>query len=290
MLLSIVTPTYNRAHCLAAAWDSLMNQSIFEFEWIIIDDGSEDNTEVLVQEWIGTSPFLIRYEKQQNGGKHRALNRGVQMSTSEYTAILDSDDSMVPTFVALVKKCSDLYKSELNFGGISGRINDTNGRLIGPKIDAIDYCSTIEYRYNKGILGDQLEVFLTEVLKQFPFPNIENEKFVPEALIWNRIGQKYKLVHLPYVFQIREYLDGGLTDRIVKIRMTSPIASMLTYSELSSYAIPIKQKIKAGINFWRFSFNSSMPFIEKLKLIGWRYLPLLPFGFVYYVYDMYKYI
>ncbi|MFB1002530.1 MAG: glycosyltransferase family 2 protein, partial [Bacteroidia bacterium] len=202
--------------------------------------------------------------------------------------IVDSDDTLTPNALSVVLNTYNTELKSKDIGGVSLRGCYADGMVVGNSNFKRVVCNSLDIRNVYGVTGDLVEVFTTKVMKEFPFPEIENEKFCPEVLVWNRIAQKYKLVYVNNAIYVVEYQKGGLTDRIVKIRMTSPIASMLTYSELSSYAIPIKQKIKAGINFWRFSFNSSMPFIEKLKLIGWRYLPILPLGFVYYGYDMYK--
>ena len=115
---------------------------------------------------------------------------------------------------------------------------------------------------------------------------IENEKFCPEALLWNRISQKYKLICFSENTYFCEYIPDGLTAKIVKIRMTSPIASMLCYSELSGYNIPFVQKIKANINFWRFSFNSNLSFFKKIKMVNFIYSLIgFPIGLSMFIYS-----
>lgn len=97
-----------------------------------------------------------------------------------------------------------------------------------------------------------LEVFKTSVLREFSFPEINGEKFCPEALVWNRIAVKYKLYCFNKVVYYRDYLEGGLTDKIIKIRMKSPVATCMTYAEMLDYDIPWLHKVKAAINYWRF--------------------------------------
>jgi hypothetical protein len=125
-------------------------------------------------------------------------------------------------------------------------------------------------------------VFRTSVLKEIPFPETEDEKFVPEVLVWNRIACKYKLRVFHEVVYNRDYLDGGLTDKIVKIRMNSPVASMMTYAELNSYDIPFLSKVKAAINYWRFRFCSDAA--EKPRL-AWWYHWTMPLGYVMHLHD-----
>ena len=138
-------------------------------------------------------------------------------------------------------------------GGVCGLMAHHDGTIIGERnaLSPMDI-SSIEMRYKYAFTGDVCEVFKAEVLRDFPFPEIENEKFCPEALVWNRIAQKYKLRFFENVIYYRDYLDGGLTSKIVRIRMNSPIASMMCYAELNQLDIPFKEKLKAAVNYWRF--------------------------------------
>ena len=200
-------------------------------------------------------PFPIRYYYQENGGKHRAINRGVKEARGELFLILDSDDTLPEKSLETINHYYQQIKDDRSFGGVCGYMAHHDGTIIGrgcdmPLLDA----NSIEMRYKYNIQGDMLEVFRTEVMREIPFPDIPGEKFVPEALVWNRIARKYRLRVFHEVVYYRDYLEGGLTDKIVKIRMTSPIASMYTYAELNGYDIPFVSKVKAAINYWRFRF------------------------------------
>ncbi len=118
------------------------------------------------------------------------------------------------------------------------------------------YESALQFRYaEKGnVTGDLLEVYKTSVMREFSFPEIENEKFCPESLVWNRIANKYKLFCFNKVVYYRDYLEGGLTSKIVRIRMNSPIASTMTYAEMLDYNVSLKWKIRSAINYWRFKY------------------------------------
>jgi hypothetical protein len=133
-------------------------------------------------------------------------------------------------------------------------------------------------RYKYGVKGDMAEVFLTEVLREFPFPEIEGERFCPEMTVWDRIAMKYRLRVFHKVIYYRDYLDGGLTDNIVRVRMKSPVTSMICYSELLDMPIPFVQKLKAAVHYWRFRFCASRekrnevkisPFWIIAKPLGW---------------------
>lgn len=290
-MITIFTPTYNRAYLLNNLYQSLLLPTKVSFEWIIVDDGSTDATETLVHQFISENKISIHYIKQENKGKHFAINRGVTAAKGELFLILDSDDCLPKDALDLIYKQYLKIKDVPKFGGVAGRRNYTDGTIVGNSFDDEIITNSIDIRFKYKITGDLVEIFKTSVLREFPFPEIHNEKFCPEALLWNRIAQKYDLLFFNQGIYTTQYLPDGLTAKIVKIRMTSPIASMLTYSELASFDVPFKEKIKAIINYWRFSFNSSQSFITKLKRVNLLYSFIgLPIGYLMYKNDVKKYL
>ena len=286
MLITVFTPAYNRAHLLTRLYESLCKQTYKDFEWVIVDDGSTDETKELSQtlaEREGTF-FPLRYFYQENGGKHRAINHGVREAQGELFLILDSDDTLPPNALERIAFYYQQIKDDSAFGGVCGYMAHHNGTVIGKGCDipVLD-TNSIELRYKYHVEGDMLEVFRTSVLKEIPFPETKGEKFVPEVLVWNRIACKYKLRVFHEVVYNRDYLDGGLTDKIVKIRMNSPVASMMTYAELNSYDIPFLSKVKAAINYWRFRFCSDAA--EKPRL-AWWWNWTAPFGYFMHLNDL----
>lgn len=289
-MITVFTPTYNRAYIIEKLYNSLCHQTNENFEWLIVDDGSVDKTEFVVNQWITENKINIRYFKQINKGKHFAINNGVSKASGDLFFIVDSDDYLPNNSLERIDFYYQKYKNEPVFGGVSGRRAFFDGTIIGsPKYFEPIFTSIIDIRYKQKIKGDFAEVFLTSVLKEFPFPEIEKEKFCPEALLWNRIAQKYKLICFSENTYFCEYIPDGLTAKIVKIRMTSPIASMICYSELSCYNIPVLQKIKANINFWRFSFNSNLSFLKKIKMVNFFFSIIgFPIGLSMFVNDKIK--
>ena len=252
-MITVLTPTYNRASLLINLYQSLIKQDFGDFEWVIVDDGSVDATTDIVNQFIQERQIGITYIKQANGGKHRALNRGVKEAKGELVLIVDSDDSLPINSLSIIYSHYLDIKDNSSIGGVCGLMAHHDGTIIGErKICSSMNLSSIEMRYKYGFVGDVCEVFKTEILREFPFPEIENEKFCPEALVWNRIATKYKLHYFNEVIYYRDYLDDGLTSKIVRIRMNSPIASMICYAELNQLDIPFKDKFKAAINYWRF--------------------------------------
>ncbi len=289
MLISIVTPLYNRANFLTTIFESLVKQNDTNIEWIIVDDGSKDNPIQTVNLLIKKASFNIIVHSQVNKGKHFALNKALDIAKGELFFILDSDDTLAKDALKNCRFYYDKIKNDNEIAGIAGRRNFKDGEIVGNQTFSELISNSLDIRYKHKVTGDLVEIYKTKIIKAEKFPEIENEKFCPEALVWNRIAQNYNLLFFNIGIYTTQYLEGGLTDKIVKIRMTSPIASMLTYSELASYQIPVLQKIKAYINFWRFAFNSKKSFPEKLKFLKVKAsLLLMPIGYVMYLRDKRK--
>jgi len=290
-LISILTPTYNRGKLLLPLYESLKNLTFEDFEWLIVDDGSEDDTEQYALSWIAhniqNAEFPIRYIKKSNGGKHTAINRGVREANGELILILDSDDTLPADSLATIAQYYEQCKGYKDCAGVCGLMAHHDGQLIGtgfPKEPM--YESALQFRYaEKGnVTGDLLEVYKTSVMREFPFPEIENEKFCPESLVWNRIANKYKLFCFNKVVYYRDYLEGGLTSKIVRIRMNSPIASTMTYAEMLDYNISLKWKIRSAINYWRFKYcikNKSL----KAPAVKWYWKVFQIIGLIMHLKD-----
>ena len=259
--ISILTPTYNRGKLLLPLYESLKNLTFEDFEWLIVDDGSEDDTEQYALSWIAhnieNAEFPICYIKKSNGGKHTAINRGVREANGELILILDSDDTLPSDSLATIAQYYEQCKGYKDCAGVCGLMAHHDGQLIGtgfPKDPMYESALLFRYAEKGNVTGDLLEVYKTSVMREFPFPEIENERFCPESLVWNRIANKYKLFCFNKVIYYRDYLEGGLTSKIGRIRMNSPIASTMTYAEMLDYNISLKWKIRSAINYWRFRY------------------------------------
>lgn len=285
MLITVFTPTYNRAHLLPRLYESLNAQTCKDFEWIIVDDGSTDETEQLAQLFIDEGKVDIRFFKQENWGKHRAINRGAKEAHGELFFIVDSDDYLPHNALEETTKYFQRIKGDTSFGGICGLDMAPNGNRIGSGLPCNEIvCNSLDVRIKYHVKGDMKEVFLTQVMKEFPFPAFDGERFCPEALVWNRIAQKYNLLYFNKPIYIAEYQPGGITDNIIKARMNSPIATVTTYQELNSYDIPFTQKVKAAINYWRF-----IPCVAKGKIVPklpWYWFWCRPAGYLIHKKDV----
>lgn len=267
--ITIFTPTYNRGHLLKDLYESLLKQTIKDFEWIIIDDGSKDNTSEVVNVFIKEEKIAIHYLWKENEGKHIAINEGVELAKGELFFIVDSDDILPSESLEIVLEKYQKVKNDITVSGIGGRIGGRRGGIIGSENYYEDVLLTsLELRFGRNIQGDMAEVYKTQILKKYPFPKFEGEKFCPEALIWQKIDQKYKMLWFSDIIYECEYLQGGLSDTIVKIRKNSPKASCLYYSNLSKYKIPFVQKLKAVVNYWRFAYYDKVSFTKKLEKVS----------------------
>lgn len=283
-MITVFTPAYNRAHLLQRLYDSLCKQTFNDFEWLIVDDGSKDNTEDVVNAFIAENKLNIHYIKQANGGKHRAINHGVAEARGELFFIVDSDDSIPSDSLEFISTYYRQIAGDKSFGGVAGVMAHHDGSIItqGCKSESLD-ATSIDMRYKHHIVGDMAEVFRTDVLREFSFPDIEGERFCPEALVWNRIATKYRLRYFKKVIYYRDYIDGGLTSKIVRIRMNSSMASMICYSELNKHQIPFVQKTKAAINYWRFRFCSDQEHKPQLSLF---WIWTMPIGYLMHRHDV----
>lgn len=290
-MITIFTPTYNRAYSLPSLYASLCAQTNKDFEWLIVDDGSTDATEELVKRFkalqlLESSSFEIRYFKQENRGKHCAINYGVAEAAGELFFIVDSDDKLTNDATEWIQNCFDGIREDEKFAGISGiRITPDGNRIGGSmKYEVLD-TDAVSLRFRDGIDGDMAEIYRLDILRKFPFPVFGNERFCPEALVWNRIAKEYKLRYLNHGIYVCEYLPDGLTAKIVKIRHESPMASMSYYAELFHCKIPCMQKIKAAINFWRFAKCGLFSQVAKMQMLNPLSLICAPIGWVYAMID-----
>lgn len=192
---TVFTPTYNRATTLQRVYDSLAAQTFGDFEWLIIDDGSTDDTRERVERWRSEARFPIRYEYQRNQGKQAAFNHGVRLACGRLFLPLDSDDACVPEALQVFHDTWMGIPAErrAEFSGVCALCMDEQGNLIGDPFpeDVFDAPSTvIVHKYR--IRGEKWGFQRTDVMRRFPFPELPGQRFVPEDLVWSRIADHFK--------------------------------------------------------------------------------------------------
>lgn len=233
-MITVFTPTYNRAYCLGNLYESLLCQTKKDFEWLVVDDGSTDNTKELIERWKMTGKLNIHYERIKNGGKANAINFGVQRAEGELFFIVDSDDILMNSALEKIEALEKTISTKTGFAGLCFRRGNFSGELLGKKLE-VNVCeaTSLEIAYKYGLVCDKAEVFYTEVLKNYPFPEIKGCKFCPEALIFNRIARDgLKLKIQDDVIYLCEYMNDGYTKNFMRNLKNNAAGFAPYYKEL----------------------------------------------------------
>ncbi|MBE6730282.1 MAG: glycosyltransferase [Ruminococcaceae bacterium] len=221
--ITVFTPAYNRAHTLPRTYESLCQQDCKEFIWLIVDDGSSDNTAELVKEWQSKdNGFEIRYIYKENGGMHTAHNVAYENIDTELNVCIDSDDRLAENAVKkILEKWNEV--KDLGYAGLIGLDADLDGNLIGKGFDAGSKETTLTGYYALGGFGDKKLVYRTDIIKKYPpYPVFEGEKYVALAYKYRLIDQDYKLAVLNEVLCNVEYQADGHSTGMWKEYVRSP--------------------------------------------------------------------
>lgn len=208
-ILTVFTPTFNRAYILHRCYESLLRQTNKNFIWLIIDDGSTDNTKKLVTEWMNKkNGFEIRYEYKKNGGMHTAHNKAYELIDTELNVCIDSDDFMPDNAVEFIVNFWDKYGSD-KYSGIVSLDNDNKGHIIGTSLPNKKSTKLYEF-YDMGGKGDKNLIYRTDIIRKYPpYPEFEGEKFVPLSYKYLLIDQDYDLLILNEPTCTVEYMEDG---------------------------------------------------------------------------------
>jgi glycosyltransferase involved in cell wall biosynthesis len=263
-LFTIFTPTYNRAHTLGRVYDSLKKQTLQDFEWVVVDDGSSDATRRLVESWLAEGPsFPIRYFYQTNRGKHGAINRGVQEARGFFFIIFDSDDACVPQALErFAFHWQNIPESQRNlFCGVTSLSQDHTGHLVGaPFPSDVMVSNHLEMIYKFKTKNEMWLCVRTAVMKEFPFPELK-VRYFPEATVWTRMARVYKTLY------VNEMLRVYWQDQPSLMRGGSPednaaggslaLLSVLT-EQIDWCAWDPWYFLRCAIHYARFSFHSKV--------------------------------
>lgn len=233
--LCIFTPTYNRAYTLPRLYESLEAQTSYDFYWLVVDDGSIDDTQALIATYAETSKFPIRYIKVENGGKQRAHNVAVEDCDSPLFLCVDSDDWLVNQSVERLIEKWDSIGDKAAYSGVVFMKGHNEKTPLGTWLPRNVSKSTLGGLYARyGFKGDAGLLFRTDVLKQYPFHVAPGEKFIAESYVYMQIDRKYEFSLLDGILCICEYLPDGYSRNIRKITKENP----------HSYALLKKQAIE----------------------------------------------
>ena len=234
-MITIFTPSYNRLKELNALYKSLLKQDYTNFEWLIVDDGSTDDTKKFVNSLKKDNKIKINYVYKENGGKQSAYNKGLDNAKGDIFLCIDSDDILANNILKIIATDFKKISKDKTIGGViyvQSYINDKN-KIIGTcflKDNMIDNYFNIYHKLN--VTGDKLIVLKTSVAREYYFPLIDGEKFVPEALIFNRISDNYNFLCRNIIAAHKEYLESGYSNNYFNLVKKNPKVNMLYFKEL----------------------------------------------------------
>ncbi len=286
--ITVFTPTFNRAYCLHQVYESLLRQTSKDFIWLIIDDGSTDNTRQLVQQWIDDNKIQIQYHFKPNGGMHTGHNAAYQLIETPFNVCIDSDDFLSDNSIEIILfNCENLAP---NFAGIVGLDADKNGNIIGTKIPTkLAKCKLNELYLKHAVKGDKKLVYKTAIIKHFPlYPEFPGERFVPLDYIPLLIDQEYDLKPVNEILCVVEYQIDGSSMNILKQYRKNPKGFAFSRISRIQYGLTLKERFKNSIHL-----VSCVIFSKEFRNL-WKtkhhllILLAFPFGFVLNLYIRYK--
>lgn len=280
--LTIFTPAYNRAHTIRRTYESLCRQTCKDFEWLVIDDGSSDDTGELVQSWINASDFPIRYIYQDNQGMHGAHNTAYRNINTELNTCIDSDDYMPDNAIETILSFWELHKNE-NYAGIVGLDGRLDGSIIGTKFNTKE--TTLTEFYANGGKGDKKLVYRTDVITRYPeYPLFDGERYVGLAYKYMLIDQDYKLLTLNKPLVVVEYQADGSSNSMFRQYWNNPKGFAFFRKTEMVLAPSLKRRFVSCIHYVSSSIIAKNRSFLKESPQKMLTILAIPFGIVLYHY------
>lgn len=292
IVITVLTPTYNRVNTLPKLYESLCVQTNLDFQWLIIDDGSVDSTEEYIKS-LPKTKFVIDYYKKENGGKHTALNASHPYIKGELVVIVDSDDYLLSDAVETISEEWKEYRDQEFICGMSFSKGTEDGKRMTAEAKMDIYIDDhISYRVNQYIGGDRCEVVRADLFKKYPLPVFEGERFISEDMLWNTLGMKYKTVYRNKLVYMCEYLEDGLSKSGRRLRLQCPNSMMTVTRTYLIDRVKLKKRIKATWLYICYALSGKKSIAEIVKSSGQSFLTItqLPFGIALYMYWNWKYM
>ena len=275
--LTVFTPAYNRAYTLPRTYESMKQQKNTDFIWLIVDDGSTDNTAELVRQWqVEENGFEIRYIYKENGGMHTAHNTAYEIIDTELNTCIDSDDALAPDAVQIIFDAWQQVNDQ-GYAGLLGLDADFDGKIIGKGFPEGVTRTTLGNYYRNGGRGDKKLILRTEVVRQYPpYPTFPGERFVPLGSLYSMIDQDYQLSVLDAVVCLVEYMPDGSTHNMVRQYFRNP--NGFRYGRLVTLtgANSLKGKLKTYIHYVAESVLAHQPILDQAPSKLLAFLCLLP--------------
>ena len=242
MIVTVFTPTYNRAKLLPRLYKSLLQQNTDDFEWLIVDDGSDDDTALVVSKMIAEEKISIRYIKQNQSGKHVAYNTALQYASGKLFICVDSDDILAENAIQILKNSYGKLR-ETDCGFIGYKLDQNGARLSGDLPKQVDSYVNI-FNCIHAIGGEFTLVFVTDIARHFLFPVIKDEKFMGESILYDRLDLAgYTIYPIASVLEICEYQPEGLTNNLNRIMRQNPGGYCLYFMQRIDMQTSWKQRL-----------------------------------------------
>lgn len=249
MMLTIFTPTYNRAHLLPRLYESLIAQKNQNFEWLVVDDGSVDDTETYISRIQTESNIKIRYVKKENGGKHTAHNEALKRAKGDWFLCLDSDDVLAPNAIKLIEWALNRMTFEK---GVVAYKSSTDGTLLCGEIPIPKEPQTL-YQYSKIGGGEYALIFSTEILKSAPFPEIPGERFITECVVYDQLDLTgHRFAVLPETLEICEYQADGLSNAVYDTMLRNPTGYQIYHAQRIDLVTSFRERLRHAISYQAF--------------------------------------
>lgn len=251
MKLTVFTPTYNRAYIIENLYRSLQGQTCFDFEWLVVDDGSADGTEALFGRICAEdNPFPVRYFRKENGGKHSAINYGLDRAEGELFMVIDSDDQLVAEAVEKVISWDAELPRDGGFCCVAGNLGTSEAETPNRIFEDRFFDGTALDRY-VDVTGEKAMAFYTEIHKKYKYPLFDGERFMTEAVTWNRMAADgYKIRFFNDIICVYEYREDGLTMAGNRLFLDNPKGYGLWMREKAGFeGAGVKEKLKMYYTF-----------------------------------------
>jgi len=286
--LTVFTPAYNRAHTIGRTYESLCRQTCKDFEWLVVDDGSSDNTRELVEGWMAEGKIPIRYIYQQNQGMHGAHNTAYRNITTPLNTCIDSDDYMPDDAVEKIVKFWQ-EKGNDKVAGIIGLDTDFKGKLIGKPLPTDRQQTTIAHYYSEGGCGDKKMVYRTSVVRQYPpYPIFPGEKYLSLGWLYELIDQDYELLILNEPLVKVEYREDGSSMNMLRQYIRNPKSFAFIRKSSMVLAPKAKRRFVEAIHYVSSSLLARNKHFLSESPRPWLTLCAIPFGLLLYCYIKYK--
>ena len=251
MKMTVFTPTYNRAYIIDNLYRSLQHQTFLDFEWLIVDDGSTDDSETVIRRWQAkNNTFQIRYYKKENGGKCSAINMGLELAQGELFFTVDSDDYLTDDALEKVVSWEASLPKNQKFCGVAGNLGTTKDTTSNRIFNLPFFEGSALDRY-KMVDGERAMVFYTEIHKQYLYPLFKGETFMTEAVTWNRMAADgYKIRFYNDIIWVYEYKEDGLTKAGSSVFLNNPKGYGLWLREKAEFeGIGLKDRLTMYYTF-----------------------------------------